>query len=214
MASFAKDRDLLVHEPNLFRDVGWVGQRLVKGVGTISGAALTMSSQDVQFDAAGVDVGHVVVVGGAAYEVTARTSGTALAISRIRDDPSGPVLPPSAATAQDVWIATFAPQIAVTHRAILRSAGIDLDDPGAEIGQAAVVNSGALTRLECLGALAAIWSAAGVGAGDSSPALQRAAEYRKRFDAERPRVRVKLDLDGDGLADAARALNAVIVERG
>lgn len=28
---FIRDRDLLLHEPSLFRDVGWVGQRLVKG---------------------------------------------------------------------------------------------------------------------------------------------------------------------------------------
>lgn len=214
MAAFASDRDLLVHEPNLFRDVGWVGQRLVKGVGSVSGTALTMSSQDVQFDAAGVDAGHVVVVGGAAYEVTARTSGTVLAISRIRDDTGGPVLPPSAATAQDVWVATFAPQIGVTHRGILRTAGIEPDDPVATVTEAAVVNGGALTRLECLGALAAIWSAAGVLAGDSSPALQRAADYQRRFDAERRRVGVKLDLDGDGVVDATRSLNTVVVERG
>ena len=69
---FATDRDLLALEPNLFRDVGWVSQRLVVGTGSISGTTLTMSAQDVAFDGAGVGAGSVVVVDSAAYEVRAR----------------------------------------------------------------------------------------------------------------------------------------------
>jgi hypothetical protein len=62
--AFAVDRDLLVLEPGLFREVSWVGQRLVSGTGDASGTALTMTSQDVLFDAASVGDGHVVLVGG------------------------------------------------------------------------------------------------------------------------------------------------------
>ncbi|MFG0260543.1 MAG: hypothetical protein ACF8LK_09355 [Phycisphaerales bacterium JB041] len=47
---FATDRDLLVLEPSLVRDIGWVGQRLARGSGDIAGTTLTMTVQDVGFD--------------------------------------------------------------------------------------------------------------------------------------------------------------------
>ena len=51
---FAQDRDLLALDPNLFRDVAWSGQRLVSGVGNISGTTLTLTSQDVTLEAAAI----------------------------------------------------------------------------------------------------------------------------------------------------------------
>src|SRR3954470_14123560 len=69
---FASDRDLLAMEPNLFRDVGWVGQRLVSGTGGVAGTTLTLTAQDVDFEDGGVGAGCVVLVDGAPYEVLAR----------------------------------------------------------------------------------------------------------------------------------------------
>lgn len=215
MSYFASDRDLLVYEPTLFRDVGWLGQRLVKGTGSVSGTTLTMSSQDVALDAAGVAAGNVAVVGGTAYEVLARVSGTALTISRLRDDASGAALPPSAASGQDVSVPTFVPQIAVAHRQVLRMLSIEPQDPAqaGQVTQASITNPGALTRLVCLGALAIVWDAAGIVGGAASDAGQRAALYRARFLEERRRVGVRIDADGDGVSDATRAAGVFTIVR-
>ena len=215
MAYFASDRDLLVYEPNLFRDVGWLGQRLVNGTGSISGSTLTMSSQDVAFDAAGVTAGHVVVVAGTAYEVMTRVSGTALTISRLRDDTSSAGLPPSAATSQAAMVPTFIPQIAVAHRQVLRMLSIEPQDPvQADVpGQSAITNPGALTRLVCFGTLAIVWDAAGIVGGPASDAGQRAGMYRARFLEERRRVGVRIDEDGDGVVDATRSVGTFTIVR-
>lgn len=205
---FATDRDLLVLEPNLFRDVGWVGQRLLRGLGAISGSTLTISSYDVALDAAGVGPGHVVTVDGASYEVLARLSATQATLSRLRASPGDPALPPTPVSGKDTWVATFAPQIAAVHDHILRAAGLEpLDPPAPGVAdQTAITNPGALTRLTCLGALAAIWGAASALQGQQSPAAERAEWYRARFSREKETVAVRLDLDGDGLPDATRRL--------
>ncbi len=216
MAYFASDRDLLVLEPNLFRDIGWSGQRLVKGTGSVSGTTLTMSSQDAGFDAAGVTAGHVVVVGGTSYEVLSRVSGAALTISRLRDSALGPGLPPSAATGVEATVTSFGPQIASAHRQVLRLLGIEPEDaagPGV-ISESAITNPGALTRLTALGALFLIMSAAAGLGGPDSGATAKAEWYRQRFADERRRVGVRVDTDGDGVADATRgAVTGITVER-
>ena len=66
---FASDRDLLVHEPALFRDVVIESQRVVKGLGTITSGTLAMEVSDITFEDAGVEKGWVVTVGNASLEV-------------------------------------------------------------------------------------------------------------------------------------------------
>jgi len=60
---FIQDRDLLVFEPNLFRDVVWVGQRLTVGVASIGDVILAIEGADVDFENSGVEAGCVVTVG-------------------------------------------------------------------------------------------------------------------------------------------------------
>ena len=81
---FISDRDLFALEPNLFRDAAWVSQTLVQGTGSISGSTLTLSAQDVDFEAAGVEAGHVARVDDAPYEVMERLSATSVRLSRLR----------------------------------------------------------------------------------------------------------------------------------
>ena len=83
----------------------------------------------------------------------------------------------------------------------LEPAGEALAD---ELDETAVLNPAALSRLEALGALHVIYAGASAGQGSDSPAALRAAMYRDRFAAERGSVIVKLDTDGDGVADTAR----------
>jgi hypothetical protein len=214
--AFAVDRDLLVLEPGLFREVLWTGQRLVSGSGNASGTALTMSSQDVLFDAADVGDGNVVLVGGTAYEVIDRVSGTVLTISRLRGSPEGAAIPVTGATGAEVIVATFGPQLATVHRQVLRMLGIepDVTPPEGEPTEASIVNPGALARLEALGALHLVYSAAGSSLGIDSPPAQKSMLYRERFAAERQRVVALLDLDGDGRPDATRRLNVIQFLRG
>lgn len=218
----ASDRDLLGYEPNLFRDVAWIGQRLVKGTCTISGTTMTMLTQDVTLEAAGVTAGAVAVVDGTAYEVIARLTATTATVSRVRGSSSEPVLPPSPATNVAVVVATMRPQIAMIERQVLRMAGLE---PGVSPGTAELPTEGnivgpeRLNRLVALGALHVIYAAAAApgepGAiGVSGSPIGRAEMYRRRFAEERARVVVELDLDGDGVVDATRRLNMLQLTRG
>lgn len=214
--AYAVDRDLLVLEPGLFREVLWVGQRLVSGTGDASGTALTMTAQDAQFDAVDVGDGHVALVGGAAYEVVDRVSGTVLTISRLRGAADDAAIPVSGATGAEVIVSTFGPQIEMVHRQVLRMLGIE-PDIEAEAGQAteaSVLNQTALARLEALGALHLVYSAAGSSLGADSPLAQKAMLYRERFASERQKTVGVLDLDGDGKPDATRRLNVIQFMRG
>lgn len=218
--NFATDRDLLVLEPNLFRDggwVGWAGQRLSRGTATIAGSTLT-ATPDVAFDSASVDAGHILTIAGASYEVTARLSGTQLTLSRVRASPADPALPPSPVPSPaEFVIQTFAPQIAMAHQQILSLAGLERAGSAAALAGAKhegqVLLDPDLVRLECLGALAIIWSGAAGLLGAGAPGLERAAWFHERFARERQSVRVRLS-SGSGLAEEIRSLSAARLSRG
>lgn len=212
----ATDRDLLALEPNLPRDAAWAGQRLVYGAGNIAGTTLTLTSQDVDFTAAGVAAGHVVSVGGTPYEVVAVLTATTATISRLRDDEDGPLIAPTPATGQVVEVITQRPQIALVEQQVLRMLGIE---PGAEaaagvLSEASIITPGSLRRVVCLGALHLVYSAAAALSQAGSPLWLRAEMYRRRFAEERQRASAAVDTDGDGIADATRRLNVLQLARG
>jgi hypothetical protein len=216
MVVMARDRDVLVLEPNVFRDLAWAGQRLSRGSGSISGTTLTIASPEVALDTADVAAGHVAVVGGTPYEVVARLSSTQLTISRLRERVTDAAIPPTGATNQETSITTFRPQIALVESQVLRMAGFEPDGserPG-RLPSSAVRVDAELTRLVCLGALAVIWSAASGLLGERSAGWSRAEWYRRRFEEERTRVSVAVDAGGDGVIEARRALRSVSMIRG
>jgi hypothetical protein len=205
---FATDRDLLVIEPNLFRDTGWIAQRLVYAQGTVAGTTLTLSSWDVTPGDAGVAEGHVAIVGGVAYEVLGLLSDTQLRLSRLRASPTDPSIPPAPVTDQRAEIHTFGPQIAQAHHQILRMLGLEPQLPN-QPGPDAVFNSAELAHVEALAALHAIFSAAVApgGASPADPRLSKIQMYQQRFQDARARAVALIDSDGDGLPDASRRLN-------
>ncbi|GIK18673.1 MAG: hypothetical protein DYG93_06475 [Leptolyngbya sp. PLA2] len=209
---FARDRDLLTLEPNLLRDVGWAGQRLVRGTGGAAGTTLAMSSQDAGFDAAGIGAGNIVLVDGTAYEVIERTTPASLVISRLRAAESDPLLPASPVSGVPVEVMTFRPQIALVNAQTMRMLGID-PESGDGPGEASVTNPWAMRLLVSLGALHLVYAAASALAPAGSPLRDRAEMYRERFAAERQRVAARIDTDGDGEADAVRRPSVLLLER-
>lgn len=213
---FATDRDLLAFEPELFRDVGWAGQRLIKGVGDISGTTLTLTSYDNTFAAAGVNTGNVVMVDGVAYEITARLTATTATISRIRPDPSGAIVPPAAATGKPVVVTTFLPQIALAHRQILRWLGIDPDESGDGVRESNITNASAFREAEALGALSQVlYSAAGPAMNGTavSERINRSRKYQDDFFRMVRPIGARIDADGDGIFESTRRAGIVEMER-
>lgn len=213
---FAHDRDLLAIEPNLFNEVSWVGQRLVRGTGDLSDGVLTLTSFDRDFGVAGVGEGHVVIINNVAYEIVEVVSGTEVAVSRVRASVGGAAISPPDATGASVEVRTFGPQVGMTHDLVLRLLGLEgVGDavPGS-LGESAVVNGAALARVEALGALHLVYAAAGSLSGPGSAMWERGEMYRRRFAAERQTAAARVDTDGDGVADATRRMNVLWCIRG
>lgn len=209
---FAKDRDLLARDPNVFRDMAWAGQRLVRGTATVDGTTLTFSSQDATLIAAGVGAGHVVVAGGVPYEVVSRIGESKVTISRMRASEGDPAIPGTEASDVDAWVVTFAPQIEIVHRQVLRMAGMEpggAGPAGGRVGEGAITNGAALVEVEALGALHLVYAGGAVASGAGSSARIRAELLRKAFREARERAVAEIDLDGDGKPDATRRLNVV-----
>lgn len=211
---FAHDRDLLAIEPNVFNEVSWIGQRLVKGAGDLGDGVLTLSTFDRDFVVAGVDAGHVVVVNNVACEVVERISATEVALSRVRASVDAAAVWPADVTGASVEVRTFGPQIGMTHDLVLRLLGFENAEVPGVLGEGAVVNGAALARVEALGALHLVYGAAGSLSGPGSALWERAEMYRRRFAAERQTAAARVDTDGDGVANATRRMNVVWFVRG
>ncbi|GJQ28612.1 MAG: hypothetical protein HBSAPP03_04960 [Phycisphaerae bacterium] len=211
---FAADRDLLIYEPHLFRDLAWAGQTLASGEATLVGSTMEIST-DPSLEERGIGPGHVVMIDQIAYEILERIGSSEVIASLLRVATGDPVIPPPKMTARPAYISTFAPQIALAHRHVLRLLGIDPDDPAAGGATASqVTNPRDLMRLEALGALHLIYAAAAAAHGDEGPFAQRAAMYQRRFADERGRAMALLDLDHDGVADAVRRPAVAYLTRG
>lgn len=211
--AFATDRDLLVLEPNLFRDIAWAGQRRLSATdGATSGDSLTSASSD--FGAAGVGAGHVVMLDAIALEVIERVSATELKVSLLRDSAQDEALPPPALSGAKVLVTSFGPQIQSVHEQLLRALGVEPSDTSAAVTASNITNPAALARLEAIGALHLVFSAAAALANEQDRWWLKAEMYRDRFIAQRRRLAIGIDLDGDGVPEATRRLNTIQFVRG
>ncbi len=211
---FALDRDLLALEPTLFRDLQWAGQTLARG-SVISGAGSAQFESEADLVSRGVVAGHVVVVLGAAFEISELVGSSELRVTLPRDTIESPAAAPGGIGSGAGWIVTFRPQIALAHRNLLAMAGIDVDAAPAPdvVTQEQIVNWRSLRFIEALAALRLIWAAAGAGLDEKHPANQRATEYGKRFREARQNTVLEIDTDADGKADTVRRLGALWLVR-
>lgn len=210
---FSQDRDLVVFEPGLMRDVAWAGQRRLSTVGGISGTQLTITTGS--FVDAGVTGGHVVLFDGITLEVVSVDSPTTASVSLMRADVLGASVPPLDAPARTMSVTDFSPQRAIVHRQILSMLGLDATSETAHGADASsVTNPGALRRLETLGTLHLIYAGASAPARGVDRYEQRAALYLERFRRERESVVAMIDTDGDGIAEVVRRPNVHTLGRG
>lgn len=206
--STTTDRDLLVLEPGLFRDISFLGQQTFRGQVSLASGVLTAVTGS--FADSQVEAGHIVLVDDRPLEILERTGSTTALISLPRASVDSPAIIPPDFSARAAVITTFAPQIALIHAQMLRL--LDLDHPSGP-DESAITNPADFRAIVRLGALHLIHSAAAALLGADSPAGRRADMYRLRFIAERRRARIQLDLDGDGLPDATRTLSTITLIR-
>lgn len=211
--SFATDRDLLVLEPNVFRDIGFASQRLAKGSdGVITGTSLY--SPTCNFVDSQVTTGHVIVVESIPYEVIECISEHTLTISRLRSDPNGVPIIPVSGISLTFEIMSFTPQLEMVHLQIMRTIGIDMDYSDGELTEDDIINYSDFIPIEAIGALHILFAGASSLIGDNGTLWGKAELYKKRFETARSRVKAMIDIDGDGRADTVRYLNVVQFIRG
>lgn len=213
---FATDRDLLVYEPNLFRDFVFLTQRLTLGVADVSESTLSFYPDENSLAAVAITAGHIITIAGIAYEIIQRTDENEAIISRPRTASDAPIIPPPPLGGSPAFIATFAPQMHAVHVRIVRMIGIEpqgVPVPG-QPKEGHITNPEALRALECFGTLELIFRAAGTLLDDAHPINQRARFYAAAFESERERATAHLDANADGIPDTARKLNGSTLIRG
>lgn len=213
---FAADRDLLIYEPNLFRDVVFLGQRVASGIADAAEFTLTFYPDDSTLAAAGVGPGVVVTLNGVAHEVLELTADNEAIISRLRAADDAPPLPPAPVSGAPAFVFSAAPQMRAVYLRILRTIGIEPQGapvPGQPREQD-ITNGKALRHLLCMGTLELLFRAAGTLLDEAHPVNQRARFYAAAFEAERDRAVAHLDANGDGVPDTIRRLNGTPLARG
>ena len=217
MANFSNDADLMKWEPTLFRDLAVPGQRLAAGVdGATSG--ITFTSASASFVDAGVAPGHVLRIedsGGDAfgcYEVLSVESATELLATQVGRTAADSVDLP-AGTGWVYFLDTFDPQAEEVRFELLSRLGLAVDDDGEDL-QDLVLQPRTLRRASVFGTLLMVFEGQSGAAEEGRNLAAKAALYRRLYDKELAKLRVRLDRDADGFADDVRSPGSIRLQRG
>lgn len=206
------DRDLLIREPSLFLDASSVATSVLSATdGIVSSGTLFSSSSD--FEASGIELGHVVVVNGEALEVVSRADPTRIVVSRPRLLTTDLQIEPDTGSALNLEVLTFARLIAEVQAWVLGAFGIDASDPVTPLDETAILNPEEVEPLIALRTIAQAFAAASALAPTDSSLSQRATLYAGLAAEARGQTKAVIDLDGDGIADATRHLDVVSLSR-
>lgn len=212
------DRDLLVLEPRVFNDLGWIGQWLHRATSAaMLAGGVGVTDASAPFAGLGIGAGHVLLINAAPVEIASIDSPTQATISLVRASAANAPIPARALSGTvTIECFTFAPQIAHAHERIIRALGLAVGSTveGGALGEDRLVNTGDVARVIALGALHLIMAAATPLVADPSGVRAKAEAYRDRFTAARRGLVAEVDLDGDGIADAARRVSLVHLVRG
>ena len=209
---FTTDRDLLIHEPSIFVDASSIATSLLSAAdGTVSGTRLTSAGSD--FQAAGIDLGHVIVIGTQATEVVTRVDPTNLDVSRPRATLTEVKIPPGDGTTLSIDVRTFGRMLAEVEAWILGALGIDPADPTLPLDETAILNPGDIQEAVALRTIAQVFAAASANDPTDASLADRAALYSQRAAEVRRHTKAVLDLDADGIADAIRHIDVVSLQR-
>ena len=212
------DRDLLILEPRLFNDFGWLSHRLHRATSaTMQSGGVGVTDASAPFAGLTIAAGHVLLINDLPVEITAITSATQAEISLLRASAADPAIPARTLSGTvTIECFSFAPQIAMVHERIIRSLGLALGatTDGGPLAEDRITNPDDITRVVALGALHLIFSAATPLVADNSTVRAKADAYRERFAAARRSLAAEIDTDGDGIADATRRTSLITLVRG
>jgi hypothetical protein len=206
------DRDILLLEPSVFVGAE-AAATLLRNVldGVVSGSTITSASSN--FVTLNIDFGHVASITDVPCEVIARPSATQLTVSLPRGATTDPLIDPAPGTGQRLKIPTFKRLIDVSEAWALGALGIDATDPIQPLEPSAIVNLDALKRLIGLRVVHQAFAISAAINPASETLKDRAALYAALLDQAKRNLEVRLDLDGDGVADTVRRLDLVTYVR-
>lgn len=206
------DRDLLIHEPSVFVDASSIATSLLSAAdGSVTGTRLTSAGSD--FQAAGIDIGHVIVIGTDPIEIVTRVDPTNLDVSRPRATLTEVKIPPGDGTTLSIDVRTFGRVIAEVEAWILGALGIDPADPNLPLDETAILNPTDIQEVVALRTIAQVFAAASASDPTDASLADRATLYSQRAAHVRRQTKAVLDLDADGIADAIRHIDVVSLQR-
>lgn len=210
--SLIVDRDLMVLEPSVFVDATSVGTLLASGTDGIVSAS-SLASAGVNFETRGVTENHVATVAGEVLEVLARPSTNTLTVSRPRMTANDDPVLPTSGSSLSFSVTTFERQIAEAQAWALGALGIDPQDTVKPLDETAVVNVDELDKIIALRTICDVFAMAAARLTSNQTLTQRRDLFRERLRRAVAQTSVLLDLNGDGVADASRRLNTIVLAR-
>ncbi len=202
----SKDIDLAAYEPEVFAGFSLRSQTVCHGTdGMIMGTQF--SAAMVDFVACRVAPGNVLRLESTngtlagSYEIAQVVDGGILRVTLMRTGDDEPLMPIGGMSGLTWRIVRYDVQAKEVMLQISANLGLRPGCPGADYGLENVTNPEALRQASVFGTLALVFEAMYAGAEGQEVLKEKAAHYRRRFSEAIERVKVLVDITGDGTAD-------------